>query len=90
MSTQFMFSAVVIEIIGQHSKLSASVIFNKTMVEHYQQLTTRHGKNRSYLKQFFTWQRMKMYERKLSDAILTEFLNEINQLHHGPTITISA
>ncbi len=90
MSTQFIFSAAAIEMIGQHSKLSASVIFNKTMVAHYQELTTRHGKNRSYLKQFFCWQRMKMYERKLSDAILTDFLNEINRLHHGPAITISA
>ncbi len=60
------------------------------MVQHYSELTAMHRKNRHYRKQFFCWYRMKMYQRKLKDAQLTEFLNQINRHHHGPAITISA
>jgi hypothetical protein len=90
MSSQFIFSAVAAEAVHVYSKLPASVIFNKAMVEHYQQLTTRHRQSGNIVKQFFCWRRLKMYQRKLADAELTEFLNDLNKHHHGPAITANS
>ena len=71
-----------LSIMARHSNLKNSASFNRIMFEHYRQRYQDCRWKGKWLKTFFAWKRMKQYENKMYDCIVTELLNDLNKESH--------
>ena len=71
---------------AQHTRLKNSSQFNGFMYRHYRGLFQKYRKRWNMVSATCAWLRMKEYQKRMNDCLLTEMLNPDKDHYHEPFI----